>query len=152
MYPVFAKSIRNLRPPASSSCNTFCFNSCRLPTMSCPSTSITVTSSTRVTTKFICPPMTGVVLPNNPHRSKFDAAPASRLQCGDARHVYDVVRRGAARQVVARAGKALEDRADRRRSTEPLHQLVADVARVQIGRASCRKEWRARWWQEHTKK
>jgi len=44
MYPVLVKSTRNFRAPPSNSARTACFNSCRFPTMSWPSTSTMTTS------------------------------------------------------------------------------------------------------------
>ena len=55
-----------------------------------------------------------------------------RLDRSDGDDVHDILNGAAAGQVVDRLGKTLDDRADGLRVAQTLHQLVADVARLQI--------------------
>src|SRR5437867_8103209 len=103
------------RPPPSSASSTFCFSSCRLPTMSCPSTPTTITPR-------------GSLFSEKPMRSLL------RLQSGHRRRVHNIVHARPARQVGDRFGEPLQDRADRRPLAQPLYQFVSDVAAVKIGK------------------
>src|SRR5690606_1764218 len=128
MYPVLEKSTRNFRAPPSSSSSTFCFSSCRLPTISWPSTSMTVTSPCFFTSKLMPPPFNGRRNSRPPTRlighwsgGNVGAAPglagrgtdrSSGLQRGHAGGVHDVGRTGAPRQIAARQRQTLEQRSD----------------------------------------
>src|SRR5919197_151319 len=105
----------NLRAPSSRASSTFCFSSWRLPTMSWPSTP---TITTPLLSFF---------------RVKRIALPFPRLKNGDRRSVHNIIDARAARQVRDRLRQSLQNRTERRPAAEPLHQLVADVGRIQIG-------------------
>src|SRR5687767_964370 len=123
MYPVWLKSIRNLRSPFSNSSSTFCFNSWRLPTMSCPSTSTTTISPCFLIEKLMC---------GSPERSRLNQPSCRRgLQCGDGGDIDNVIGGGAAREIGAGSRQPLENRADGARASEPFDELVADIAGVQ---------------------
>src|SRR5256884_9596557 len=106
----------NCFAPPSRASITFCFSSWRLPTISCPSTPTTTT------------PRLSFV------RLKVMSAPSrlARLQHGDRRRVHNIVGRGAARQVGHGPRQSLEDRADRPPAAQALHQLLPEVAAVQV--------------------
>src|SRR6267154_4424659 len=114
MYPVLAKSITNLREPSSRASRTFCFSSWRLPTMSWPSTPTTTT------------PLLSFFRVNR------IPLPLPGLENGDRRSVHNIIGGGAARQVRDGAREPLQDRAQGSPATESLHELVADVSRVEI--------------------
>src|SRR5467141_5446170 len=116
IYPVLLKSMTNLREPSWSASTTFCFSSWRLPTVSWPSTP---TITTPLLSFF---------------RVNRIPLPLPRLENGDRRSVHNIIGGRAARQVRDRLGQSLEDRAERRPPAEPLHQLVADVPGVEIGK------------------
>src|SRR5687767_3311870 len=123
MYPVWLKSIRNFRSPFSSSSSTFCFSSCRLPTMSCPSTSTTTTSACFLIEKLMC---------GSPERSRPNQPSCRRgLQCGNGGDIDNVIGGRAAREIGAGSRQSLQDRTDGARTCEPFDELVADVAGVQ---------------------
>src|SRR2546427_8761640 len=108
----------NFRPPASSASSTFCFRSCRFPTISCPSTPTTTP-----------PPLSFVRLKPIPPPSLGSRSPA-RLHHGDGRRVHNIVSGRAARQVGDRPRQALQNRPDRLPAAQPLHQFVPDVPAV----------------------
>ena len=58
-------------------------------------------------------------------------ASMARLQRGNGGHVDNVVRRRSARKIAARPSEPLNDRSDRRRARDSLHQLVRDVPGVE---------------------
>src|SRR5216117_3569324 len=106
----------NLRAPSSRASRTFCFSSWRLPTMSWPSTPTTTT------------PLLSFFRVNR------IPLPLPRLENRNRRRVHNIIGGRAARQVRDRLGQSLEDRAERGPPAEPLHQFVADVAGVEIGK------------------
>src|SRR5712692_11247846 len=114
MYPVLEKSITNLREPSSSASRTFCFSSWRLPTISWPSTP---TITTPLLSFF---------------RVNRIPLPLPRLENGDRRSVHNIIGGRAARQVRDRPRQPLENRTERHPAAEPLHQLVTDIAGVEI--------------------
>src|SRR5258705_777175 len=114
IYPVLLKSMTNLREPSSSASRTFCFSSWRLPTMSWPST-------TTITTPLL-----------SFFRVNRIPLPLPGLENGDRRSVHNIIGGGAARQVRDGARETLQDRAQGSPAAESLHQLVADVSRVEI--------------------
>ena len=56
-----------------------------------------------------------------------------RLAGGDCDHLVDVIHGAAAAEIVDRAGDTLEDRSDGVGVAEPLDELVADVADLEVG-------------------
>src|SRR6266446_10994792 len=103
-----------LREPSSSASRTFCFSSCRLPTMSWPST----------------PTMTTPLL--SFFRVNRIASFPPRLENSNHRRVHNIIGGRSARQVRDGARETLQNRAQRGPAAEPLHQFVADVPGVEI--------------------
>src|SRR5918912_3334418 len=117
--------MRNLRSPRSSSSSTFCFSSCRFPTINCPSTSTTTTSPCFLIEKLISLSPAGL--------PAFSRARSRRLEGGDRGHIDYVIGGRAAREIAARPRQPLDDGADGARVGQTLHELVPDVACVEGG-------------------
>src|SRR5439155_10974270 len=125
MYPVWEKSMRNFFSPRSSSSRTFCFSSCRLPTMSWPSTSTTTTSPSFLIEKLMSYSPGGLGLGHCRLRRG--------LECRNGRHIDYVIHRRAAREIATRPPKPLNDRAHGASTRQSLHQLVGDISGIERG-------------------
>src|SRR3954471_25086335 len=124
--------MRNFFSPRSSLSSTFCFSSCRLPTMSWPSTSTTTISPSFLIEKLMSysPGSSSAGLVPC-HRRARGLVGRCRLQRGDGSHIDNVVNYRAAREIVARPSQPLHDRPDGGRPSHALHQLVRDVPGIQ---------------------
>src|SRR2546426_2826523 len=104
----------NLREPSSSASRTFCFSSCRLPTMSWPST----------------PTMTTPLL--SFFRVNRIASFPPRLENSNHRRVHNIIGGRSARQGRDGARETLQNRAPRPPAAKPLHQLIPDVSPLEV--------------------